>query len=100
MPPPWTPLDVDAVRRFEDLGVDRLVVMRDFADMAGGPDEALRAAILDDMAAVAERFSLPEETDGRPLDGNVQKKSKKFRITEPSAISSATRPRRSPSRRS
>jgi hypothetical protein len=32
--------------------------MRDFADMSGGPDEALRAAILDDMAAVAERFGL------------------------------------------
>ena len=32
--------------------------MRDFTDMAGEPDEALRAAILDDMADVAERFSL------------------------------------------
>ena len=57
-PPPWSPLDVDTVRRFEDLGVDRLVLMRDFADMSGGPDEALRAAILDDMTAVAERFGL------------------------------------------
>jgi probable F420-dependent oxidoreductase len=57
-PPPWTPLDVDTVLRFEDLGVDRLVLMRDFTDMSGGPDDSLRAAILDDMAAVAERFGL------------------------------------------
>ena len=36
----------------------RLVLMRDFTDMAGGPDDALRTAILDDMTAVAERFGL------------------------------------------
>lgn len=56
--PPPGPIDVDTVRRFEDLGVHRLVLMREFTDMAGGPDDALRNAILDDMTAVAERFGL------------------------------------------
>ncbi len=32
------PIDADIVRRYEDLGVDRLVVVQDFGDMAGGPD--------------------------------------------------------------
>ena len=32
------PIDADTVRRYEDLGVDRLVLVQDFADMAGGPD--------------------------------------------------------------
>ena len=36
-----SPIDVDTVRRFEDLGVHRLVLMRDFTDMAGGPDECV-----------------------------------------------------------
>jgi probable F420-dependent oxidoreductase len=56
--PPPGPLDADSVRRFEDLGVHRLVLMRDFADMAGGSDAAARARILDDIAGVAKRFSL------------------------------------------
>ena len=32
------PVDRDTVRRYEDLGVDRLVLVQDFGDMAGGPD--------------------------------------------------------------
>src|SRR4051794_5850910 len=32
------PIDADTVRRYEDLGVDRLVLLQDFKDMAGGPD--------------------------------------------------------------
>lgn len=56
--PPPGPIDVETVREFEDLGVHRLVLMREFTDMAGGPDVALRTAILDDMAVVAERFGL------------------------------------------
>jgi probable F420-dependent oxidoreductase len=56
--PPPGPIDVDTVRRFEDLGVHRLVLMREFTDMAGGPDDALRTTILDDMTAVAQRFGL------------------------------------------
>ena len=57
-PPPGGPIDVDTAQRFEDLGVDRLVLMREFTDMAGGSDAATRARVLDDMADVARRFSL------------------------------------------
>src|SRR4051794_23440992 len=50
------PIDADTVRRYEDLGVDRLVVVQDFGDMAGGPDAARRGKFLDEMAATAERL--------------------------------------------
>ena len=63
-PPPGL-IDVDTMRRFEDLGVHRLVLMRDFTDMAGAPDSSLRTAILDDMTAMAERFSLSEMETSR-----------------------------------
>ena len=56
--PPPGPIDLETVRQFEDLGVHRLVLMRDFTDMAGGPDDTLRTAVLDDMAAVAERLGV------------------------------------------
>ena len=52
------PIDADTVRRYEDLGVDRLVVLNDFSDMAGGPDAARRGMFLDEMAACAERLDL------------------------------------------
>ena len=52
------PVDLDTVRRYEDLGVDRLVVLQDFADMAGGPDAARRGKFLDEMAACAERLDI------------------------------------------
>jgi probable F420-dependent oxidoreductase len=53
------PIDADTVRRYEDLGVDRLVVVQDFGDMAGGPDAARRGKFLDEMAATAERLAVP-----------------------------------------
>ena len=46
------------VRRYEDLGVDRLVLVQDFTDMAGGPDAARRGKFLDEMAVTAERLDL------------------------------------------
>lgn len=52
------PLDADTVQRYEDLGVDRLVLVNDFADMAGGPDPARRGKFLDEMVACAERLDL------------------------------------------
>ncbi len=52
------PIDADVVRRYEDLGVDRLVVVQDFGDMAGGPDAARRGKFLDEMAATAERLDI------------------------------------------
>jgi probable F420-dependent oxidoreductase len=52
------PIDADTVRRYEDLGVDRLVLVQDFADMAGGPDAARRGKFLEEMAATAERLDI------------------------------------------
>ena len=56
--PPPGPIDVDTVRQFEELGVHRLVMMREFLDMAHGPVPTTRAAILDDLADIAGRFGL------------------------------------------
>lgn len=56
--PPPGPIDVDTVRRYEDLGVDRLVVLQDFGDMAGGPDPARRGKFVDEMTACAERLDI------------------------------------------
>jgi probable F420-dependent oxidoreductase len=50
------PIDADTVRRYEDLGVDRLVVLQDFSDMAGGPDAARRGMFLAEMEACADRL--------------------------------------------
>src|SRR3954447_3467661 len=52
------PVDADTVRRYEDLGVDRLVLVPDFGDMAGGPDSARRGKFLEEMKACAERLDL------------------------------------------
>jgi probable F420-dependent oxidoreductase len=52
------PIDADTVRRYEDLGVDRLVLVPDFADMAGGPDAARRGKFLSEMTACAERLEI------------------------------------------
>jgi probable F420-dependent oxidoreductase len=52
------PIDADTVRRYEDLGVDRLAVVQDFNDMAGGPDAGRRGKFLDEMAATAERLDI------------------------------------------
>jgi probable F420-dependent oxidoreductase len=52
------PIDADTVRRYEDLGVDRLVLVQDFNDMAGGPDAGRRGKFLDEMAATAERLDV------------------------------------------
>lgn len=52
------PIHADTVRRYEDLGVDRLVLVQDFTDMAGGPDAGRRGKFLDEMAATAERLDI------------------------------------------
>jgi probable F420-dependent oxidoreductase len=56
--PPPGPIDADTVRRYEDLGVDRLVLVPDFSDMAGGPDAARRGKFVDEMKACAERLDI------------------------------------------
>jgi probable F420-dependent oxidoreductase len=52
------PVDADTVRRYEDLGVHRLVLVQDFGNLAGGPTDARRGKFLDEMAATAERLDI------------------------------------------
>ncbi len=50
---PPGPVDADTAKRFEDLGVDRLVLMRGFGDMAGKREQSAEDAVirfLEDMA--------------------------------------------------
>ncbi len=47
---PPGPVDADTARRFEDLGVDRLVLMRGFEDMAGAGAEDAVIRFLEDTA--------------------------------------------------
>ena len=56
--PPPGPIDADTVRRYEDLGVHRLVLVQDFGDLAGGPADARRGKFLDEKAACAERLDV------------------------------------------
>jgi probable F420-dependent oxidoreductase len=43
---PPGPVDADTAKRFEDLGVDRLIVMRGFGDMAGASGENAEDAVI------------------------------------------------------
>jgi probable F420-dependent oxidoreductase len=52
------PIDADTVKRYEDLGVHRLVAVPDFGDMAGGPSAARRDKFLAEMAACAARLDI------------------------------------------
>jgi probable F420-dependent oxidoreductase len=56
--PPQGAIDLDTVKRFEDLGVHRLVLLHDFMDMAGGSDPARRDLYLADMEATAGRLGV------------------------------------------
>ena len=47
---PPGPVDADTARRFEDLGVDRLVLMRGFEDMAAAGSEDVVIRFLEDTA--------------------------------------------------
>jgi hypothetical protein len=50
---PPGPVDADTAKRFEDLGVDRLVLMRGFQDMAGKREQSAEDAVvrfLEEMA--------------------------------------------------
>jgi probable F420-dependent oxidoreductase len=51
--PPPAPVDRDTLRRYEDLGVGRLVLMRDFRDM--GRPAATSAAQVDEIVAYIEK---------------------------------------------
>ena len=47
---PSEPVNRDLVRRYEDLGVDRLILVRDFRDTAGGPHPERATAVLSFLA--------------------------------------------------
>jgi hypothetical protein len=46
------------LKRYADLGVDRLVVMRDFSDMGGRPSPEGATAVITAMERVAEDLGL------------------------------------------
>ena len=52
------PIDAATVDAYAGLGVHRLVLMRDFGDLAGTPDGARRDTLLREMEATAGRLGL------------------------------------------
>ncbi len=56
---PPGPVDADTARRFEDLGVDRLILMRGYEDMAGRGDEE---AVFRFLETTARELSLGRAT--------------------------------------
>jgi probable F420-dependent oxidoreductase len=56
--PPAGPLDAGTVHAYADLGVHRLVLLRDFGDLAGAPDAARRDALLGAMEQTARELRL------------------------------------------
>lgn len=55
---PPGPVDADTVRRYEDLGVDRLVLMRGFEDMAGGAGGNAEDLAIDFIESTAKELGL------------------------------------------
>jgi len=55
---PPGPVDAEAVAQFEALGVHRLVLLRDFADMAGSPDVDKRGQFLRHMEDTAKSLGI------------------------------------------
>ena len=55
---PSEPVDRDLVRRYEDLDVDRLILVRDFRDTAGGPHSERAAAVLSFLADIPTALGL------------------------------------------
>ena len=56
--PPPVPIDAAMRDAYASLGVHRLVVLREFTDMAGGADATLRGHVLDELDATAKRLDL------------------------------------------
>ena len=55
---PPGPVDADTARRFEDLGVDRLVLMRGFGDMAGADGGRAEDAVIGFLESTARELRL------------------------------------------
>ena len=56
--PPPGPIDASTMKAYEDLGVHRLVLQRDFRDLAGAPDAARRGELLHEMERTAAELAL------------------------------------------
>ena len=55
---PPGPIDADTARRYEDLGVHRLVLMRSILDMGPRADVEARDAVLAFLEGIAEELGL------------------------------------------
>ncbi len=55
---PPGPVDADTAKRFEDLGVDRLVLMRGFQDMAGKREQSAGDAVIRFLEEMAKAHRL------------------------------------------
>lgn len=55
---PPGPVDADTMRRYADLGVDRLVLMRGFGDMAGGGGTRAEDAVIAFLESTAKELGL------------------------------------------
>ncbi|MEZ4282175.1 MAG: TIGR03619 family F420-dependent LLM class oxidoreductase [Myxococcota bacterium] len=55
---PPGPVDADTAKRFEDLGVDRLVLMRGFQDMAGKREQSAEDAVIRFLEEMAKTHRL------------------------------------------
>ena len=56
--PPTGSVDEATLRRYEDLGVHRLVLVHDFRDLGRPPDAGARAMLLAEMTRTAEALRL------------------------------------------
>jgi len=55
---PPGPVDADTARRYEDLGVDRLVLMRGFGDMGSPPDASAEDQVIEFIESTAKELRL------------------------------------------
>ena len=55
---PIEPVDRDLCRRYEDLGVDRIIVVQDFRAMSGGPDPGAADQAIAGLEALAAELDL------------------------------------------
>ncbi len=56
---PAAPVDRDLCCRYEDLGVDRIIVVQDFRAMSGGPDPEAADRAVARLEALAAELDLP-----------------------------------------
>ena len=53
---PSEPVDRDLVSRYEELGVDRMILVRDFRDVGRGPDSERANSVLNFIAETPGRL--------------------------------------------